>query len=117
METLLEANEQRQLKRHSVKLSVYAQETDELIGQAENLHIEGMMIASKIAIPENQEIRLWFGASKDERRLSRIFISAYRVWSSFSADEDQFYYSGLHFVSPSEETLDKIQSLIYEVDN
>ncbi len=117
METQIEINEQRHLERHSVKLDVYSQETDELIGHAENLHTEGMMILSKQKMPENQEIRLWFGAAKDDKRLSRIFLSAYRVWTSFSDDEERLYCSGLHFVSPSEDTLDKIHALILETKN
>lgn len=114
LETQPEIKEQRRLQRHSVKLSVYSQETDELIGQAENLHIEGMMIATKNLLPEKQEMRLWFGADKDEKRLNRIFVSAYRVWSSFSDDDERFYYSGLHFIAPPEDTLDQIQELILE---
>ena len=116
MNTQLDINEKRRLKRHSVKLNVYAQETDELIGRAGNLHIQGMMIYSEKPIPENKEIRLWFGAAKDDKRLSRIFLSGYRVWTSFSDDDEPLYCSGIHFVPPSEDTLDKIQSLIYEIE-
>jgi len=113
----LKVNEKRRLKRFSVRLKVYSQQTDELLGYAENLHIEGMMIASKEPITDNQELQIWFGAAKDEKRLNRIFLSAYKVWSSFTDSEDRFYYSGLHFVSPSEETLDNIQSLLDNLED
>jgi len=37
----------RKLKRYSVRLKVFEQETGELLGYAENLHIDGMKIKSK----------------------------------------------------------------------
>jgi len=117
LNTQLNVKEKRRLKRFSVRLKVYSQQTDELLGYAENLHIEGMMIGSKKPIPTNQELQIWFGATKDEKRLNRIFISGYKVWESFTDNDERYYYSGLHFVSPSEETLDKIQSFLDDLDN
>lgn len=76
-----------------------------------------MMIVSKQPIPEKQELQVWFGAAKDEKRLNRIFLSAYKVWNSFNDTEERLYYSGLHFVSPSEDTLDRIQSLLDELND
>jgi hypothetical protein len=111
----LQANEKRRLKRFSVRLKDYSQLTDELLGYAENLHIEGMMISSKVQIPNKQELQVWFGAAKNDKRTNRIFLSAYTVWSSFTDDNNKHYYSGLHFISPSEDTLDRIQSLLYEL--
>jgi hypothetical protein len=113
----LRINEKRRLKRFSVRLKVYSQLTDELLGYAENLHTAGMMLASKEPIPENQEIQIWFGATKEEKRLNRIFLSAYKVWNSFTDTEDRLYYSGLHFISPSEEILDKIQILLDDLND
>ncbi len=112
MTAQVQATEKRRLKRFSVRLKVYSQLTDELLGYAENLHIAGMMLASKELIPEKQEIQIWFGTTKDEKRLNRIFLSAYKVWTGFADTEDSLYYSGLHFVSPPEETMDKIQILL-----
>jgi predicted helicase len=111
----LQASEKRRLKRFSVRLKVYSQLTDELVGYAENLHLEGMMISSKIPIPDKQELQVWLGATKEEKRLNRIFLSGYKVWGSFTENTPRLYYSGLHFVSPSEDTLDKIQTLLYEL--
>ncbi|MCZ6805042.1 MAG: hypothetical protein O7D86_14260 [Proteobacteria bacterium] len=111
----LNVNEKRRLKRFSVRLKVFSQQTDELLGYAENLHIEGMMIVSKEPIPNSQELQIWFGATKDEERLTRIFISAYKVWESFTDNDDRYYYSGLHFASPSEEALDRIQTLLHDL--
>ncbi len=117
LKSQLKVKEKRRLKRFSVRLKVYSQHTDELLGYAGNLHIEGMMIASRKPIQDNQEIQIWFGATKDEKRLNRIFISGYKVWESFTDNDERYYYSGLHFVSPSEETLDKIQSLLDNLDD
>ena len=116
MSAQLKVNEKRRLKRFCARLKVYSQATDELIGYSENLHTEGMMIVSKKSLPKNQELQIWFGATKEDKRLNRIFISAYRVWESMAADGERFYYSGLHFVAPSEDTLDRIQSLLYEIE-
>ncbi|HIF52053.1 MAG TPA: hypothetical protein EYQ42_11100 [Thiotrichaceae bacterium] len=117
LSSLLKTKEQRKLKRFSVRLKVYSQLTDQLLGYAENLHIEGMMISSKVPIHKNQEIKIWFGATKDDKKLNRIFLSAYKVWDSFTDTDERHYYSGLHFVSPAEETLDKIQALLHELDD
>jgi len=108
----LEINEKRRLKRFSARLKVYSQLTDELIGYSENLHTEGMMIVTKEPLTKNEELQIWFGATKEEKRLNRIFVSAYPVWNSFTDDGDPFYYSGLHFVPPPEKTLDQIQTLL-----
>ena len=115
MSAQLKIQEKRKLKRFSVRLKVYSQKTDELVGYAKNLNINGMMIVTKEPLPTKQEIQLWFGAGKDEKRLKRIFVYAYKVWESYTDDDERFYYSGLHFVNPAAETLDKIQSLIYEI--
>ncbi len=117
MNAQLQTNEKRRLKRFSARLKVYSQATDELIGYSENLHTEGMMIVTKKSLPNNQELEIWFGATKEEKRLNRIFISAYKVWESMTADGERFYYSGLHFVAPSEDTLDRIQTLLYEIED
>lgn len=117
MSAQLQIKEKRRLKRFSARLKVYSQINDELIGYSKNLHIEGMMIVTKEPIQKNQELEIWFGASKEEKRLNRIFVSAYKVWESFTDNGDRFYYSGLHFVAPSEGTLDKIQNLIYSLDS
>jgi len=117
LSTQLQVSEKRRLKRFSVRLKVYSQLTDKLLGYAENLHTAGMMLASKKLIPEKQEIQIWFGATKEEKKLNRIFLSAYKVWNSFTNTEDRLYYSGLHFVSPSEETMDKIEALLDNLNN
>lgn len=117
MSAQLQVNEKRRLKRFSARLKVYSQQTDGLIGYSGNLHTEGMMIISKDPIPKNQELQIWFGATKEEKRLNRIFISAYKAWESFTDNDERFYYSGLHFVAPSEETLDKIQTLLYNLED
>jgi thymidylate synthase len=111
----LQTEEKRRLKRFSARLKVYSQTTDELIGYSENLHTEGMMIVTKEPMAKGQEIQIWFGATKEEKRLNRIFISAFKVWDSFSDNGERFYYSGLHFVAPTEETVDRIQSLLEEI--
>ena len=72
---------------------------------------------SQAPLPNNQELKLWFGARKDEKKLKRIFVTAYKVWESISTDGKRFYYSGLHFVAPEDETMNKIQELLYNLND
>ena len=109
--------EKRKLKRFSVRLKVYSQQADELLGYAENLNTEGMMLASMQSIPEGQELQIWFGAAKEDKRLDRISLAAYKIWNSFTDSEDRIYYSGLHFINPSEENMDKIQLLLDDLND
>lgn len=117
MSSQLKVDEKRRLKRFSVNLKIYSQHSDKLMGYADNLHLEGMMIVTQEPIPKNQELQIWFGAAKEDKRLNRIFLTAYKVWESFTDTENRLYYSGLHFVSPSEETLDKIQLILDELND
>ena len=109
--------EKRKLKRFSVRLKVYSQQTDELIGYAETLHTEGMMLASLQLLPVHQELQIWFGGAKEDKRSSRISLSAYIVWNSFTDNDDRIYYSGLHFISPSEETTNSIHLLLDDLND
>lgn len=103
--------ENRKLTRYSVRLKVFTQGTGELIGYAEDLHTEGMKIKSKDPIPDKKEIQIWIRVPGKDEEENRIALTAYRVWSSFSDDVPRYYYSGLHFIDPSEEALDSIQEL------
>lgn len=113
----LQVAEKRRLKRFSAKLKVYSQLNDELIGYSENLHTEGMMIVTKKPLQNNHEHKIWFGATKDEKKLNRIFVTGYKVWESMTSDGNRLYYSGLHFVAPEEGTLDRIQELLYSLED
>ncbi len=64
--------ENRKLKRYSVRLKVFTQETGELLGYAENLHTEGMKIKSKEPIPDEKEMQIWFVASREDEEEKRI---------------------------------------------
>ena len=107
--------ENRKLKRYSVRLKVFTQEPGVLLGYAEDLHVEGMQIRSKEPIPDEKEIQIWFGVSKEDEEDRRISLTAYRMWSSFSDTVPRYYYSGLQFVDPSEEALTRTQELIDEL--
>lgn len=109
-----DGNEKRRLDRFPVKLKVYSQKTDQFIGHARNLHSEGMLIYTKMPLAEDQEIQLWLGATKDDKRLNRIFLSAHKVWGTDSGDGKNFY-SGLSFIKPSESTLEQINALLHEL--
>ena len=62
--------------------------------------------------PMKKEIKLWLGAAIEEAEENRISLSAYTVWSSFSDTIPRLYNSGLHFINPSENAMDRIQKLI-----
>ncbi len=104
--------ENRRFKRHTVRLKVFYEETGELLGYAEDLHIEGMGIASKKVIPNETEIHLNL-TTEDEQK--QIPLRAFRIWSSFYDTLPIFYYSGLHFIDPSQQVLDDIQEIIDEL--
>ena len=74
-----------------------------------------MRIQSKEPITNEKEIKIWFGASREDKEERRISLLAYRNWSSFSDSVPRLYFSGLHFTNPSEEVLDSIQDLIDEL--
>lgn len=116
MSAQLQIEEKRRLKRFSARLKVYSQLDDELIGYSENLNTQGMMIVTKIPLIIHKEYKIWFGANKEEEKENRIFITGYKVWDSVTSDGERFYFSGLHFVAPEEETLDKVQDLIYSLE-
>jgi len=105
----------RKLKRYSVRLKVFTQETGELLGYVDNLHTEGVKLKSKEPIPDKEEIHIWFVASEDDEKEKRISLTAFKVWSSFSETVPRYYYSGLHFIDPTEAALDSIQALIEEL--
>ncbi len=50
--------ENRKLKRYSAHLKIFEQETGELLGYAEDLHIKGMKIKSKEPISDKKEIQI-----------------------------------------------------------
>ena len=115
MTTQTETKEKRRLKRFSANLKVYDQSTDDLLGYAENIHTKGMMLMTQEKIPDKQQVEIWFGAGKEDKRQKRIFISAFKVWDSFTDDTvPRLYYSGLHFIEPDEATIHRIEKLIDE---
>ncbi len=99
--------ERRKLNRFSVRLKVFEQNTGELLGYAEDLHTEGLKLMSKNKLPVNKEMNIWL--DKDEENIP---LTVYCVWTSFSDTVPVYYYSGMHFVDPTEEVLDSIQSLL-----
>jgi hypothetical protein len=103
--------EKRQLKRFSVRLKAYSQKTNKVLGYVVNLHTEGMMLMSKATLPENKEIKIWFGAGNRGELQNKISITVYRVWSSFTETIPRLYCTGLHYINPSDEALDKIKAL------
>ena len=103
--------EKRQLKRYSVRLKVHLQETNEVLGYVVNLHKKGMMLMSMTTLPENKEINIWFGTTNVNEKQEKIFLTVYKVWSSFTENVPRLYCCGLHYVNPSDEALYKIQGL------
>ena len=110
----LQFADKRKLKRFSVRLKVYENTTGKLLGYAEDLHTEGMKLMSKSQLPDRTELKICFGTLNSEDDDKKIEVSAFKVWSSFTDTEPRHYYSGLHFISPSDETLDCIEDLIDE---
>jgi len=106
--------ENRKLKRYSVKLKVYNQETGKLIGYIEDINIHGMNIKSTDRFPEMQEVKVWFGVDS-YRKSEKIDLTVIKVWDAFTDTIPRFYNSGLHFITPAEHTLDLLQEMIFEL--
>ncbi len=104
--------ERRIDRRFTFAQKVYWQETDEFIGFAENISLTGLMLVTKQPIDNLQELSIWFGVDKDEKMLNRIFVSAYRVWQSFTDDGPKLHCYGLHLGNLNEDSKKKIEALL-----
>ncbi|NNE38138.1 MAG: PilZ domain-containing protein [Gammaproteobacteria bacterium] len=107
--------ERRKQERFNFRRKVFTQETSELIGYVENLSLTGIKMKSMNPIPDEIEIKIWFGASEENEEEKRILLSVCKLWGSVSETVPPLYFSGLHFIYPSEEASDSIQKLISEL--
>ncbi|NNE37364.1 MAG: hypothetical protein HKN08_03585 [Gammaproteobacteria bacterium] len=106
--------EKRKLKRFSVKLKVYNQDSGKLIGYIEDINIHGMNVKSTDRFPEMEEIKVLFGAD-DGANTDKIHVTVIKVWDAFTDTLPRLYNTGLHFISPTEQSLDKIQDMIVDL--
>ena len=106
--------EKRSRDRHAIPLFVYEQATDRLLGCAENIHLEGLMLVSKQAVPVKTEIPILLEIPGQDVKV-RISLNSFTAWTSISDSRPTFYYTGFYFVSPSHEAIAHIQTLIDEL--
>lgn len=106
--------ENRKLKRYSVKLKVYSQETGKIIGYIEDINISGMNIKSTDRFPDMQEVKVWFGVDSYNKS-EKIGLTVIKVWDAFTDTIPRFYNTGLHYINPDEDTLDLLQEMIFEL--
>ncbi len=106
--------EKRSRNRHAIPLSVYEQATGRLLGCAENIHLEGLMLVSNKAIPVKTEIPILLEIPRQDVK-GKISLNAFTAWTSISDARSTFYYTGFYFVSPSQEALAHIQTLVDEL--
>ena len=102
----------RNTPRFSVNLKVYEQGSRNILGYARDLSIQGLQLMSTEPLSMRQEIRLFLDPGDTRDTESRIELSAYGVWTSFTDTMPRLYYSGLHFIEPSEQTQDRILELL-----
>ena len=107
----------RELIRYSTRLRVYEQGTDNLLGYTEDLHMKGIKLISDGPVIEGREIHLWLEVADKDGRPTKILLNAYRIRSAFTDTEPRYFYTGLHFVNPSEAALDSIQAVIDSLKN
>lgn len=108
--------EKRKTKRFKTQLKVFVQETDELLGYAEDLNIKGLKLRSLAPIVDDGKvIQLWFRTSNDNENEKKLVLSARKRWGTFSYTDPRIFNSGLIFINLSEEALDSIQELISEL--
>ena len=112
--TQQELKEKRSRNRHAIPLAVYEQATGRLLGCADNIHLNGLMLVSKQAIPVKTEIPILLEIPSQDVKV-RISLITFTAWTSVSDSRPTFYYTGFYFVSPSQEALAHIQTLIDEL--
>jgi hypothetical protein len=106
--------ENRKLKRYSVKLKVYSQQSGKIIGYIEDINISGMNIKSTARFPDMQEVKVWFGVDSYNKS-EKIDLTVIKVWDAFTDTTPRFYNTGLHYINPDEDALDLLQEMIFEL--
>ena len=106
---MLYTPERRKAKRYSTRLKVFERASDTLLGYCEDISISGLRLMSETPPPPNEELNVWLGRSDNEEGIP---LTLFRTWNSVTDTVPRYYYSGMHIVSPDEETLDKLQELI-----
>ena len=111
-----EWTEQRKFKRFNTQMKVFTQETDELLGYAKNLNLEGLKLKSiEPIVDDGKVIQIWSRASKDGDNEKRILLSARKRWGTFPYTVPRIFNSGLYFINLSEEASDSIENLTLEL--
>ncbi|NNE36680.1 MAG: PilZ domain-containing protein [Gammaproteobacteria bacterium] len=110
----MDMKDNRKLKRYTIKLKVFDQDNGKMLGYIEDISINGMNVKSTDRFPDMQELKVWFGAD-DGSESEKIELTVIKVWDAFTDTIPRLYNTGLHFISPSEQALDLLQKLIYEL--
>lgn len=106
----------RKLKRYNVRLKVFNQETDEIIGYVEDLNTQGMNLKSQQAIPGMQDIHIYFGADENDPDDEKISLTVIKVWGAFTDTTPRVHNTGLQYIKPTDEALDAIQELMFDLE-
>ena len=106
---MFQTAERRRAKRYSIRLKVFEQETNTLLGYCEDISNSGLRLMSKTLPPSSKELKVWLDGTGNDYGIK---LTLFRVWSSVTDTVPRYFYSGMHIVDPNEQTLDKIQDLI-----
>ena len=109
---MLNQGERRKAVRFSVRLKVYDQGSSKLIGYCEDISLNGIRLMSETPLPTNMEVNVSLDRNDNGTGIS---LTLYRVWQAVSETVPRYYYTGLHIVSPDDQTLDSIQDLIHDL--
>ena len=94
-------------------LRIFDRETGELLGQLENVSIEGIMLSGEKNLEEGKIYHMWMDLPARMEDCFQIIFNARNVWSSKYANAD-LYNSGFEFTKINEQNVELIKRLIEE---
>ncbi len=102
--------ERRRLTQY---LRVFDKESGLLLGQLENISVEGMMLSGDKPLEEGKIYHMWMDLPSQTDEIFQITFNARNMWNSKYTNAD-LYNSGFKFTRISEENLDLVKRLIEE---
>ena len=92
-------------------LRVFDRKTGELLGQLENISVEGIMLSGDKVLEEGKICHMWMDLPSDMSDCIQITFNARIVWSSKYTNAD-LYNTGFQFTKINEQNIELIKRLI-----
>jgi hypothetical protein len=102
--------DKRKLERRICYLDAYEQATDDLIGNASNIHPEGLMLISKAEIPLFKDLSISLVVPGYEESKIQLVING--VWNrEYKYPELDFFNTGCRLIEPTPEVISALNNL------